>query len=149
LAAASGLLIPALVAATPTVPELVIPAPQVDAGIVTKRFLTHVFSLRNAGQAPLHVLRVRSCCGASCSLSATNLPPGTSAQARVLLDLAGRSGSFRKTIYLHTNDPANPITPLRILGIAAERFEANNAIHGEDSPPVRALHDIQPSHPMP
>ena len=108
-----------LPAAEPAAPALVIPAPQFDAGTVTNRFLAHAFTLRNAGAAPLVITRIRACCGATCQLAATNLPPAATTELQVRLDLAGRSGAFRKTIYLHTSDPVHPITALRLAGRAA------------------------------
>lgn len=108
-----------LPAAEPAAPALVVTAPQFDAGTVTNRFLTHGFTFRNAGAAPLVITHVRACCGATCQLTATNLPPGAAAEARVRLDLAGRSGAFRKTIYLHTSDPVQPVVAVRLSGRAA------------------------------
>ena len=92
----------------------------VEVGSVTNRYISHVFILCNQGEAPLVITRVHACCGASYHLSATNLPPTTSAELRVRLDLAGRTGPFRKTVYLHTNDPTHPITALRLVGFATE-----------------------------
>lgn len=108
-----------LPAAEPAAPALVIPAPHFDAGTVTNRFLTHAFTLRNAGAAPLAITRIRACCGATCQLAATNLPPAATTELQVRLDLAGRSGAFRKTIYLHTSDPVRPIAAVRLTGTFA------------------------------
>lgn len=108
-----------LPAAEPAPSVLVIPAPQFEAGTVTNSFLTHAFTLRNAGAAPLVITRIRACCGATCQLAATNLPPAATTELQVRLDLAGRSGAFRKTIYLHTSDPVHPITALRLTGHSA------------------------------
>ena len=119
LAVACCLLPFPLPAAEPAAPALVIPAPQFDAGTVTNRFLAHAFTLRNAGAAPLVITRIRACCGATCQLAATNLPPAATTELQVRLDLAGRSGAFRKTIYLHTSDPVHPITAVRLAGRAA------------------------------
>ena len=125
-------------AAAPTNPVLAIPVPLFEVGSVTNRYISHVFILCNQGESPLVITRVRACCGASYHLSTTNLPPATSAEIRVRLDLAGRTGPFRKTVYLHTNDPAHPITALRLIGFATG-YPASESEDLDDTDRERAL----------
>jgi hypothetical protein len=108
-----------LPAAEPAPPALAISEPLHDFGVVTARYANHVFTLRNAGASDLTITRVRACCGAKCELTVTNLPPGAASELRVALDLAGRSGVWHKTLYLHTNDPVRPIAAVRLTGTFA------------------------------
>jgi len=69
--------------------------------------------VRNDGDEPLHVAKVRACCGSEASISATNVPPGESAVLTVDLRARGRSGPFRRSVYLTSDDPEEP--PRRVL----------------------------------
>ena len=64
--------------------------------------------VRNDGDGPLHIEKVRACCGAEAAISATNVPPGGSAVLTVNFRAQGRSGPFRRSVYLASDDPAEP-----------------------------------------
>jgi hypothetical protein len=89
---------------------------EVDAGSLTGTVARAVFLIRNGGDEPLAITRVRNCCGSKCSLTPTNLPPAGTVEASIVVDLKGRSGVWLKTTYLFTNDPAKPIVALRVKG---------------------------------
>ncbi|MDD5707282.1 MAG: DUF1573 domain-containing protein [Kiritimatiellae bacterium] len=100
-------------------PFLTIPEPLHDFGSVTGLTVRHTFALRNDGPTNVVIQRVRACCGARCTLAVSNIPPGAVSELQVLLDLTGRKGAFRKTLYLHTDDPMRPIIALRLAGTTA------------------------------
>lgn len=56
------------------------------------------------------------CCGADSRLTTNSVLPQTNAVLTIALSLAGRSGPMHKSIYIHSNDPTNPIYQLKIIG---------------------------------
>lgn len=98
-------------------PRLVCEEPAWRFGCVTNvTKLSHAFTLKNEGTAPLTILRVRACCGASYALSRTELPPGSNAVLRIDLSLASRTGRIMKSVYVQSNDPAQRIMALLLAG---------------------------------
>ena len=87
--------------------------------------LKHVFTIRNQGGAPLMITNIHNCCGASTKLADTSIPPGTATTLEVGINMAGRKGRMNKSIYLHSNDPANPIFQIRIVGVIAPARATN------------------------
>ncbi len=81
----------------------------------------HVFELSNEGDVPLVIEKVHACCGATVKLSLSTIPPATRAVLEVSMDLRGKNGQIRKSIYVHTNDPQCPILSIRLIGIAASK----------------------------
>lgn len=77
----------------------------------------HVFLIENKGDAPLHV-NVRACCGATASLSANQIEPGTNATLAVTVSIGGVRGQVNKTFYVGSDDPAQPYYQLRVTGTA-------------------------------
>ena len=88
-----------------------------DFGATTNSMATHTFDICNKGGKSLLIGRVRTCCGASCTLTATNIPAGAAAEVRVCVDLADRRGAWRKAVYLHTNDPSHTVLAFRLYGV--------------------------------
>jgi hypothetical protein len=85
---------------------------------------TATFRVRNAGDADLTIRRIRQTCGCfTVTISRTTLPP--SGQAVVTAELIPESVShrFRKTVYLHSSDPARKATRLRVSGEAIPTVE--------------------------
>lgn len=98
-------------------PRLVCNEPAWRFGCVTNLAkLSHDFTLKNEGTAPLKIVRVRACCGASYALSRTELPPGSNAVLRIDLSLASRTGKIIKSVYIQSNDPAQRIMALLLSG---------------------------------
>ena len=81
-------------------------------------------ALRNDGERTVHVTDViRTCVCANLELSATNLPPGDSAEVRCTLDPNVFSGPFLKTFFLKTDDPATPSITVPIRGSVRELWK--------------------------
>lgn len=78
--------------------------------------IVHEFEVANAGDVPLVIENVRACCGATVKVSLKTVPPASNTVLEVSLDLRGKSGKIRKSIYLQTNDPDRPVVPLRLIG---------------------------------
>ena len=81
----------------------------------------HAFELDNTGDVPLVIEKVRACCGASVKLSLQTIPPASHAVLDVSMDLRGKTGQIRKSIYVHTNDPDCPILSIRLIGVAPSK----------------------------
>ena len=76
----------------------------------------HVFILANEGDAGLQIGNVRACCGATASIATNSVAPGTNTTLKIVLSLQGRSGELRKSIYVASNDPGQPLFQVRLLG---------------------------------
>lgn len=78
----------------------------------------HEFRLANDGDQPLAIEKVNTGCGCTTSNMGTNsVPPGGATSLTVRFSLAGRSGSQRRTIYVHCNDPVRRILQLQLTGV--------------------------------
>lgn len=115
-------------------PALTFPPAEISLGeVVAGNVGERVVELGNSGDAALHVSKVRACCGASAVLETPVLPPGTKGRLTVSYRPLVPSGEFRKTVYIHSDDPARPIAQLEITGTAvAERRREP----GRESPAV-------------
>jgi len=79
----------------------------------------HVFTIRNTGDAPLVISQVRSGCGCTqAKLSQNTIEPGSNAVLSARLSLRGVIGAKRTSIYLHSNDPGNPVFQCQLSGSA-------------------------------
>ncbi|NQT94501.1 MAG: DUF1573 domain-containing protein [Lentisphaerae bacterium] len=88
-----------------------------DFGVVTNLDeVTHTFVLRNIGDAPLSITRVHAPCGCTtASLKEKTISPGSSVDLATRLSLAGKKGRQRKTVFIHSNDPAGSPYKLQLL----------------------------------
>ena len=87
---------------------------EIPAGVETVRSVT----VSNAGDAPLTVLMVSACCGASASVSSPRLAPGESVELTVTLRPLVPSGAFGKSVRLYTDDPDHPVAEVSVIGNA-------------------------------
>jgi hypothetical protein len=79
--------------------------------------VTHTFVIRNTGDAPLEITRLRPACGCTVArMDAPRIPPEGEGRLSATLTLKGRSGPQRKSIRVHSNDPDNPVTTLWLTG---------------------------------
>ena len=101
-------------------PHLVCDEPLFDFGSrPNTEDVDHSFSLRNTGNAPVVVSRVRSGCGCTqAQLSQNTIEPGSNAVLNARLTLRGIVGVKRTSIYLHTNDPEKPVFLCQFSGTA-------------------------------
>ncbi len=81
--------------------------------------VSHTFTLENRGSAPLVIGKIRKGCGCTTTrIESRTIPPGESVDLDVSVDLKGRVGRQKKSVYLYTNDPTNRIVRLCMSGVA-------------------------------
>ena len=79
------------------------------------KILTHVFTFKNVGDAPLKIERVRTSCGCAAALvSKKEIKPGGKGEIKVTFNTAGYSGSVSKYVYVESNDPEQPNKQLTV-----------------------------------
>jgi len=97
-------------------PVVRVDQPEHDFGTILQgENVRHVFTFANQGNAPLAVEKVTSSCGCTAALaSAKLLAPGESGEIQASFDSARFRGPVKKTVYLYTNDPVQPMVQLQI-----------------------------------
>jgi len=99
-------------------PKIGCESPELDFGNKSQtNVVRYAFIIKNDGQAPLTISRVHTCCGADTRLITNSVPPQTNTLLELTLSLSGRTGPMHKSLYIHSNDPLNPIFQLKIKGI--------------------------------
>lgn len=103
-------------------PTVSVPRPDHDFGTIYEgETVRHVFSFANSGNAPLVIEKLSSSCGCTAALSsAKSLAPGESGEIQASFDSTRFRGSISKSIYLYTNDPAQPMVQLQLRGNVRE-----------------------------
>lgn len=117
LPAGAGILAPLLVVLSAwAAPVVRIDRPEHDFGTILQgENVRHVFTFANSGTAPLTIEKVTSSCGCTAALaSAKVLAPGESGEIQTSFDSARFRGQVKKTVYLYTNDPVQPMAQLQI-----------------------------------
>lgn len=108
-------------------PVVTVPAAEHDFGTIFQgESVRHVFIFTNTGSAPLTVEKVSSSCGCTAALaSAKVLAPGESGEIQTTFDSTRFRGAIKKTVYLYTNDPAQPLLHLQVKGNVREELALN------------------------
>ena len=111
-------------------PRLVVPPEGNAFGEVPEGTnVSGMVELRNGGTAPVHVSRVKACCGATAELSPRAIPPNGVATLSVSLQVQD-VGPFSKTIRLSCDDPEQPLVSVPVTGTVV-------IPSGEESPTPR------------
>lgn len=79
--------------------------------------LTHAFVVKNEGDAPLEIIRVKPACG--CTAAGEHpkvIAPGQSGEFPFSLNSTKLRGAYDKAITISTNDPVNPELRLKLTG---------------------------------
>lgn len=100
-----------------------------------RRTVEHEFVIRNGGASGLVVTKLWSGCPcASATVASSNVAPGGRTEVKVTVDLRGRGGEQKKSIYVHSNDPTQGVLRLELSGtavpwvkVAPERLDFGNA----------------------
>ncbi|HID93128.1 MAG TPA: DUF1573 domain-containing protein [bacterium (Candidatus Stahlbacteria)] len=80
--------------------------------------VTHNFLIRNEGQAPLIIKRLRTTCGCTAALTTKQkIAPGESGEINVTFSSGYRKGRVTKYVYVESNDPDEPLVKLTVTGI--------------------------------
>lgn len=102
-------------AAKPAGPKAVVAEPMKDAGTVpTGEKITHDFTIKNEGVAPLTITSVRPACGCTVAEFDKTVAPGKTGSVHTVLDTSTFVGPISKAVTVYTNDPANPEIQLTI-----------------------------------
>lgn len=99
--------------------EISVATPDHDFGNITESAgkVSHTFSFKNTGTAPLVITRVIASCGCTTpQYSNEPIAPGKEGKIVVTFDPAGRPGQFLKTIAVYSNGK-DGATTLRVKGV--------------------------------
>ncbi len=113
-----GIVIVIATASALAAPQLVCEKPEYSFGVRREHeTVVHRFVLKNAGDAPLAITRVKASCGCTAVNSSTNsIAAGEEAFVEARFKLKGRRGKQNKSIMVESNDPATPRTRLWLKG---------------------------------
>ena len=95
------------------------PEEQFDFGTIKEADgpVTHAFTLKNVGNAPLVITRASASCGCTKPKFSTEpIAPGKSTKIEVTYNPAGRPGQFVKTVAVYSNGKDGAFI-LRIKGV--------------------------------
>ncbi len=128
------------------VPRLVCPEPIFNFdGAPAMSKVKHAFVLRNEGEGPLTISRVKATCGCTVAKLAKDvLEPGEETCVEAVLTLSSHVGKLAKTILVYSDDPKTPNFRLTMIGTTVEfiRMTPSRVTFGkinEDDPRVREL----------
>lgn len=130
--AQSGIVLFALMAAFALLSPAASAAPGIHFDQLTFDFGTifqegrvdHEFMARNTGDAPLKIDKVTSSCGCTAVLPPEKeIAPGATAPIRVTFRSGRMKGAISKSIYVESNDPAQPKVTLTITGLVKQEVE--------------------------
>jgi len=77
--------------------------------------VTHEFTFRNEGSAPLVVERIETTCGCTAALvSEKSIAPGKDGRIKTTFDTRGYSGRMTRYLYIVSNDAENPRRELSV-----------------------------------
>lgn len=107
--------------------------------------LLHSFVIKNDGQSPLQIVKVKPACG--CTIAGqhpSTIAPGESGSFPFSVASTKLRGRFEKAITIQTNDPVNPDLRLKVAGVVKRYVDVlpTNAIFGKisgDEPQERVL----------
>lgn len=90
-------------------PRAIVPFTSFDFGdVYTGDIISHVFVIKNEGDAELLIKDFQADCGCTVTRSDRAIPPGKEGTAEVEVQTISQSGSINKTAKLQTNDPDRP-----------------------------------------
>lgn len=90
-------------------PLTVVAGSVVDVGRVAKgEIIEHTFEIRNEGDAPLKIVRVKPTCGCTVAEYDQTIGAGKKGSLRARLDTSDFRGPIAKSIRVFTNDAGNP-----------------------------------------
>ena len=90
----------------------------------SKTNVFHKFLIKNNGNIPLLIKRIRTCCGAKVETTTKNILPGKSTVINVKLPLNQFNGKLNRVIYIESNDTEKPIYKLSLTGVVNKTIYA-------------------------
>ncbi|MCM2359834.1 MAG: DUF1573 domain-containing protein [Geobacteraceae bacterium] len=108
-------------------PQVAVDRPTHDFGSIGQgQKVEHTFIIRNRGDAPLTIRKVRPACGCTAvTTSASVIAPGRTGEIKATFDSANYSGPVQKTVSLDTDDPKVPSSLLYLKGTVIEEVRIN------------------------
>ncbi len=90
-----------------------------DFGIIQRGDkVSHTFNFKNEGQALLKIKKIKTSCGCTVPKTYTKeVPAGEKGQLEVTFNSKKFMGAIRKTIYVNSNDPDEPVVNLSLKGV--------------------------------
>lgn len=139
-------------------PRIVCDAPVYDFGHADQTEpVVHAFTIWNRGDTTLKIGNLRACCGASMTMEAKTIAPGSNTQCRVTLSLNNRRGKQDKRFFIASNDPKQPYYSLRFVGTvntasrltprAEQEMQGTNIIAATNAFPVLSEEKVDPPAP--
>ncbi len=110
-----GLVFPAT---RPVVPQMTVDAQTFDFGkAMDDASIEHTFQIKNVGQTPLQIKRIRATCGCIVvNAQARTIQPAGRVPVTVRLVAKSLAGRVAKSVYVESNDPRVPSHPLTLTG---------------------------------
>lgn len=120
-------------------PQAVVAGTVVDVGRVAKgETVEHSFEIRNEGNAPLRIVRVKPTCGCTVTEFDDVIAAGETGSLRARLDTTEFRGPIAKSIRVYTNDAATPELTLVIKADVRAQIDISPGyarfvvVHGEE-----------------
>jgi hypothetical protein len=105
-------------------PQVTVSPVGFDFGNISADPVTTTFAVNNHGNRSLQIESITTSCGCTTAeISRQTIGPGESAKLTVNFDPqthAGAVGDFLRSVYLRTNDPANPEVEVQIKANVVE-----------------------------
>ncbi len=105
-------------------PKISFPSHRHDFGnIYEGTEVTHEFTVKNDGDGPLVISRVKASCGCTVPTKPEEaIEPGDTAQIKVIFNSKKRKGEQKKDISVFSNDPERPMMKLQIQANVIRQF---------------------------
>jgi hypothetical protein len=105
-------------------PRLEVDKPELDGGEVELgKLINFSFSLRNTGQLPLEIAKVKPSCGCVAADFDHTIPPNGVGTVRAVVKTAGMHGQISKHVTVFSNDPDRPTVTLTMTGRVIQSIE--------------------------
>ena len=106
----------------------------------------HLFTIENAGKAPLTIRRVLHSCGGcfETTLASNRLEPGEKTTLKLVVDTNRRRGTFKKYLYVESNDPQISRKRIVVQGYIEPRADSEQGPTEEEEVHVAELPSEQP-----
>lgn len=84
--------------------------------------IEHIFKISNKGKRNLIIRNIRTTCGCTVAKPGKEvLAPGEKTELKVSFNSRGKIGRQSKPITILTNDPQNPMTSIRLMGVVKRK----------------------------
>jgi hypothetical protein len=97
--------------------KIFFPETTYDFGTVAQNSsVSHTFVVKNTGEAPLELIKVKASCGCTAAvLTKADIPSGGEGEINVTFKTGEKRGQHKQTITVTSNDPDNSTTKLYII----------------------------------